>query len=290
MVCAAGPGTLDIVTRAVSQKLSEQLGQPVVVENRPGAGTSIGEEMVARSVPDGYTLVMTGMTLATAQFLRSNMKYDPIKDLAPISLIATAGNVLVVNQSLPVKSVKDLIELSKSRGKPLFYGVAVYGASGHIASELFQQMTGTKFEGVPYKGGSGQSLQGLLAGDIDMTFDNIPPTLAHIRGGKLRPLAVTSSKRSPQLPNVPTMAEEGLAGYAISAWFGMLGPAGIPSEIAKRVQLETARALAAPEVKERLGSLGFEAVGNSPEEFRAFISAESDKLGRVIRTAGMKSQ
>lgn len=290
MICPCGPGTLDILTRTVSQKLAEQFRQPVIVESRPGAGTSIGEEATAKAAPDGYTLVMTGLPLVTAQFLRTNLPYDPLKDLDPVSLVATAGNVLVVNSSLPVKSVGELIELSKSRSKPMFYGVPVYGASGHIAAELFQQMTGVKFSPVPYKGGSGLTLQALLTAEIDMTFDNIPPAMGHIRSGRLRAIAVTSPKRSPQLPEVPTMAEAGLPGYAISAWFGMLAPAGTPLEILKTLHAETVKALASADTTERFAKLGFEPVGSSPDEFRQFIAAESVKMGQVIRSAGMKPQ
>ena len=289
MICPAGPGTLDILTRTISQKLSEFLGQPVIVENRPGATTSIGEEVVARSAPDGYTLVMSGLPLAIAQFLRTNPTYDAQRDLAPISLVTTTGNVLVVHPSLPVKTVRELIDLAKSRPQPMFYGMPLIGATGHLAAEMFNQMAGTTFVRVSYKG-SAASLRGLLAGELQMTFDNIPPTIGYIRSGKLRALAVTSAKRSPLLPDVPTMAEAGLPGFAISAWFGMLAPAKTPPEILNKLHAETVKALAAADTKERFANLGFKPIGSTPGEFRRFIAAEAAKLGPVIRAAGMKPE
>jgi len=289
MICPSGPGTLDILTRLVSQKLSESLGQPVIVESRPGATTSVGEELVARSSPDGYTLIMSGITLATVQFLRANLTYDPQKDLDPISLVATLGNVLVVNPSLPVKTVRELIDYAKSRQQPMFYGTPSNGSSGHLAAEMFNQMTGTKFVQVPYKG-SAASLQDLLAGQIQMTFDNIPTAGPYINSGKLRALAVTSAQRSPRLPEVPTMAEAGLTGYAVNAWFGMLAPSKTPPEILNKLSAETAKALGTVEIKERFANLGFEPVSTTPEEFRRFIAAEAAKLGPVIRAAGMKPE
>ena len=287
MIVPAGPGTLDIVTRSVSSKLAASLGQPVVVENRPGATTAIGEEFVARSAPDGYTLVTSGLPLATAMVLRANPTFDPQKDLEPVSLMASAGNVLVVNPSLPVKTVRELIDYSKTQPNPLFYGTPSHGATGHLAAEMFNMMAGTKFQQVPYKG-SALSLQDLIAGQINMTFDNIPPTIAHVRSGKLRALAVTSAARSPLMPEVPTMAEAGLPGYQITGWFGILAPGKTPADIVNRLSAETVKAVASADIRERFANIGFDPIGSTPEEFRKFLAAESVKYGQVVKASGMK--
>lgn len=289
MICPTAPGgTLDIVCRTMAQKLSELLGQPMVVENRPG-NTSIGEEAASKSTPDGYNVVMTGITLATTPYLRSNLGYDAQKDFAPISLVATSGNVLVVHPSNPAKTVKELIEYSKTRGSPMFYGTPSVGSTGHIAAEMFNQAAGTKFQQIPYKG-SALALQDLIAGQIHMTFDNIPVAIGHIRSGKIRPIAVTSARRSPQLPDVPTIAESGLTGYQISAWFGLLAPANTPDAAVQRLNAETLKALASSDIKERFANLGFEPAGNSPEEFRRFIRNEYERIGVVVKAAGIKPE
>lgn len=290
MICpSAAGGTLDIVTRAVALKLADSLGQPMVVENRPGVSTSIGEEAAARSKPDGYTLLMTGITLASSPYLRANLPFDPQKDFAPISLVATAGNVLVVNPSLAAKSVAELIQLSKSQSQPLFYGTPSFGSTGHLAAEMFNQAAGTRFQHIPYKG-SAIAIQDLIAGQIQMTFDNIPVAIGHIRSGKLRALGVTSAQRSALLPDVPTIAESGLPGYQINAWFGMLAPAGTPSEILTRLHAETVKALATSDLKERFANLGFAPISNTPDEFRLFIQSEANRIGKVVKDAGIKPE
>lgn len=289
VVPAAAGGTVDLVSRAVSQKMAALLGQPVVVENRAGATTSIAEEHVAKSDPDGYTLLMSGITLATQPYMRRDLPYDPLRDFSYISLVATSGNVIVVNNALPVRTVADLIRLAKSSPKPLHYGTPAFGATGHLAAEMFNQMAGTQLKQVPYKGAA-PALQDLIAGQIEMTFDNIPAAIGHIRAGRIRPIAVTSATRSRHLPDVPTVAEAGLPGYEIVAWFGMTAPAGVPPEIIDRLHAAVIAALRAPEVRERLDTLAFEPAGTTPAEFLDFVKAETDKLGRVIRAAGMKPQ
>jgi tripartite-type tricarboxylate transporter receptor subunit TctC len=289
VVPAAAGGTVDLVSRAVSQKMSELLGQSVLVENRAGATTSIAEEHVAKSEPDGYTLLMSGITLATQPYMRTNLPYDPLRDFAYISLVATSGNVIVVNPNLPVRTVRELIDLAKSSPKPLHYGTPAFGATGHLAAEMFNQMAGTSLKQVPYKGAA-PALQDLIAGQIEMTFDNIPAAIGHIRNGRIRPIAVTSATRSRQLPDVPTVAEAGLPGYEIVAWFGMTAPARTPTDVVSRVHATVVRALQDPAVRERFDSLGFDAVGSTPAEFLAYVRAETDKLGHVIRAAGMKPQ
>jgi len=289
VVPAAAGGTVDLVSRAVSQRMAALLGQPMVVENRAGATTSIAEEHVAKSAPDGYTLLMSGITLATQPYMRRDLPYDPLRDFSYISLVATSGNVIVVNNALPVRTVADLIRLAKSSPKPLHYGTPGNGTLMHLTAEMFNQMAGTQLKQVPYKGAA-PALQDLIGGQIEMTFDNIPAAIGHIRAGRIRPVAVTSATRSRQLPEVPTIAESGLPGYEIVAWFGMTAPAGVPPEIINRLHGAVIGALNTPEVRERLDALAFEPAGSTPAEFLEFVKAETDKLGRVIRAAGMKPQ
>jgi tripartite-type tricarboxylate transporter receptor subunit TctC len=289
VVPAAAGGTVDLLTRAVAVKLGDLLGQPLVVENRAGATTSIAEEFVVRQSPDGYTLLMSGITLATQPFMRANLPYDPQQDFTMISLVATSGNVIVVNPAVPAKTVKELIELAKSSPTPMFYGTPAFGATGHLAAEMFNQMAGTALRQVPYKGAA-PALQDLMAGQIHMTFDNIPAAISYIRSGKIRAIAVTTAKRDRQLPDVPTIAESGLPGYEIVAWFGMVAPAKLPPEITGRLHAEIVKALKDPVVMERLERIGFDPVGSTPAEFLAYVKAEADKLGKVIKAAGMKPQ
>ena len=289
VVPAAAGGTVDLLSRSLSQKLGELLGQPMIVENRAGASTSIAEEYVVRSTPDGYTLLMSGITLATQPYMRADLPYDPQRDFAMISVIATTGNVIVVNPNVPAKTVKELIELARTSSRPLHYGTPAFGATGHLAAELFNLMAGIKLVQVPYKGAA-PALQDLIAGQIEMTFDNIPAAIGHIRNGKIRAIAVTSANRDRQLPDVPTIAESGLPGYEIVAWFGMVAPAKTPADIIGRLHAEIVRTLKDPGVQERIGKLGFEGVGNTPAEFAAFVKSEDAKLGKVIRAAGMKPQ
>lgn len=289
IVPAAAGGTVDLLARAVSVKLGDLLGQTMIVENRPGATTSIAEEYVVRQAPDGYTLLMSGITLATQPFMRANLPYDPQKDFTMISLVATSGNVIVVNPAVPVKTVTDLIQLAKSSPTPLYYGTPAFGATGHLAAEMFNQMAGTKLRQVPYKGAA-PALQDLIGGQIHMTFDNIPAAINFIRSGKIRAVAVTTAKRDRQLPDVPTIAESGLPGYEIVAWFGMVAPAKLPPEITGRLHAEIVKALKDPIVLERLDKIGFEPVGSTPAEFLAYVKSEAAKLGTVIRKSGMKPQ
>ncbi len=289
IVPTAAGGTVDIITRTLSPRLAEMLGQSVVVENRAAASTSVGEEAVVRAAPDGYTLLMSGLTLATTPLLRRDLPYDPQADLAPISLVATAANVLVVNPALPVTSVQGLVALARTRTEPLFYGTPSFGATGHFAAEMFNQMAGTRFQHVPYKG-SALALQDLLAGQIQMTFDNIPAAISHINSGRLRALGVTSLTRSAQLPNVPTIAEAGLPGYVMTGWFGLLAPAHTNPDIIARVQVDTQRALERPELRERFAALGFDPVGSTADAFRKHIAEEAVRMGRIARAAGMKQE
>jgi tripartite-type tricarboxylate transporter receptor subunit TctC len=289
IVPSAPGGTLDVMTRAMTQQLGAGLGQPAIVENRAGSATTVAEEYVARSAPDGYTLLMSGTSRATNAHLYAKLPYDPLRDLTGISLVATSGNVLIVNPSLPAKTVSELIELARSSPTPLFYGTAAYGSSSHLAAELFRQLAGVNLVQVPYKGAA-PAIADLLGGQIHMTFDNIPVALPHIRSGRLRALGVTSARRSPLLPDVPTIAEAGLPDYEMTAMFGLAAPARTPAEVVARLGAEAMRALQTPQLKERFISLGFDPVGSSPEEYNRVVAAEYQRLGKLIRDAGLKPQ
>ena len=288
IVPAAAGGTIDILARVFSVRLSAGLGQPVVVENRAGAGTNIGMEAVARSAPDGYTFLMGGVTIATNPALYAKLAFDPAKDLVPVSLVVSSGNVLAVNPELPVNSVKELLEYARAHPGELNLGSPSSGSTPHLAGELFSALTGVKMVHVPYKGAAA-GLNDLIAGRVQLSFDNIPPAIPHVRGGKLRALAVTSARRSALLPEIPTMIEAGIAGFDVSAWFGLLAPAGTPREAIQRVQAETAKALQAGELRERLNQLGFDVVGGTPEAFAELIRGETLRWSRIIRDSGARA-
>ena len=288
IVPAAAGGTIDILARALSSKLSDGLGQPVVVENRPGAGTNIGMEAAVRAPADGHTAVIGGTPVAINRTLYSKMTFDPGKDLAPVSLLVMSGNVLVVNPSLPVKSVSELIAYARTRPGELHFGSPSTGSTPHLAGELFNSLAGVKMVHVPYKGAA-QGLTDLIGGRLQLSFDNIPPAIPHVRSGKLRALAVTASKRSNLLPELPTVAEAGLPGFDVSAWFGMLVPAATPRPVVQRLHGEIVKALGDPALRERLEALGFEVIGSTPEEFAARIGTETTRWARIIKESGAKA-
>ena len=289
IVPAAAGGTLDIIARTLAQGMGEGFGQIVVVENRATASTTVAEEYVARATPDGHTLFMAGTSRATNPHLYTQLSYNPLRDLASISLVATSGNALVVGPATPAKTVRELIDLARSRPGELLYGTAAHGSSGHLAGELFNQLAGTKLTRVPYRGAA-PALVDLLGGQIHMTFDNIPVVIPHVRAGRLRALGVTSAARSTLLPEVPTIAEAGLPGYEVTARFGLTIPAKTPKSRIARLNSEVLRALAPAPVRDRFANLGLEVVGSSPEEYQRLTIQESDRLGRVIRAAGIKPQ
>lgn len=289
IVPAAAGGTLDIIARTLSPGMSEGFRQPVVVENRATSSTTVAEEYVARATPDGHTMFMAGTSRATNPHLYIKLSYDPLRDLTSVSLVATSGNALVVGPATPAKTVRELIDLAKSRPGELLYGTAASGSSGHLAGELFNQLAGTKLTRVPYRGAA-PALVDLLGGQINMTFDNIPVVIPHVRAGRLRALGVTSAARSPLLPEVPTIAEAGLPGYEVTARFGLTIPAKTPKSRIARLNSEVLRALAPAPVRDRFANLGLEVVGSSPEEYQRLTIRESDRLGRVIRAAGIKPQ
>lgn len=287
-------GTTDILARAVGGELSKTWGQPVVIDNRPGAGGNIGSEIVAKSAPDGYTLLMgTVGTHAINQSLYSKLAFDPVKDFAPVTLVASVPNVLVLNAAFAEKNkisdVKSFVDYVKAHPGKLNMASSGNGTSIHLAGELFKAQTRTFMVHVPYRG-SAPAITDLLGGQADLMFDNLPSALPYIKAGRLRALGVTSSNPSPALPNVPPIAQTGgdLAGFEASSWFGILAPAGTPTETVNKLQQEIAKALASPAVKEKLVSQGADPVGNTPEQFAAHIQAETKKWAKVVKDSGAK--
>jgi tripartite-type tricarboxylate transporter receptor subunit TctC len=289
VVPAAPGGTVDLLARALAPELASRLGQPVIIENKPGANTHIGTEFTVRAPADGYTLCLSGMTLSTDPWLYRGLPYDPQKDLTPVVLLATSGNVLVVNPGLPARDVEGLIRLARSRPGALHFGTPAIGATGHLAGELFNARAGTQITAVHYKGAA-PALTDLIAGSIDMTFDNIPAALQYIRSGRLRALAVTSVRRSAVLPEVPTLDEAGLPGYDLSAWFGLTARAGTQGRIIATLNQAVRSALASGSVRDRMLALGFEPAAGSPEAFAALIDRDRERLGALIRAAGISAQ
>lgn len=279
-------GPTDSMARALAQKLSKRLGQQVVVDNRGGAGGSIAAEMVARSEPNGYTLFFgTTGTMAINPSLYANLRYDPVKDFAPISLMATTMNVLVVNPRIPARSLSELVALAKAKPGELTYGSAGYGSSNHLSGELLGSSTGIKIRHVPYKG-SAPALVDLLGGRISMMFDTIAQETQNIASGKVIALAVTGSKRSPLLPAVPTAQETGLKGFDVTIWYGVLAPHGTPSSVIDRLQHEIAAVMATDEMKQRMRAQGAEARTTTPAEFTALIKSDIAKWAPVVKNSG----
>ena len=284
-----GGGT-DIVGRMMAQKFSESFGHTVIVDNRGGATGNIGTELAARAAPDGYTLLMGNVAPnAINVSLFNKIPFDPVKDFAPISLIAATPNILVVNPAVPVKTIKDLIALAKAKPGAYNYASAGIGSSSHLAGALFGILTHTDIVHVPYKGG-GIALVDVLSGQTQLYFATMPAAMPHVKSGKLRPVAVTTEKRSQTLPEFPTIAEAGVAGYEASTWYGLLAPAQTPRPIVTRLHGESIKILSAPDLRGKLTSQGFEPVGNTPEQFAAYIQSEIAKWGKVIREAGIRAE
>ena len=281
-------GTTDILGRTIAEKLSVALGQPVVIENKPGAGGGVGAEMVAKSPPDGYTIM--GGTISTHAInasLYKNLGYDPVRDFAPITLIARVPNMLVINPALPAKDVKELIALLKANPGKYSFASSGNGTSQHLSGELFKTMTGVDMQHIPYKG-SPPALADVVGGQVAMTFDNITTAWPLAKGGKLRAIAVTTAARSSIAPEIPTLAEAGLVGYEVGSWQGVFAPAGTPPEIVKRLNTEIVRIINSPDVREKLAALGAEPAPNSPEEFAALVKADVAKWADVVKKSGAK--
>ncbi|MBI4190333.1 MAG: tripartite tricarboxylate transporter substrate binding protein [Betaproteobacteria bacterium] len=284
---AGGPS--DIVSRAVGKRMSEVLGQPVVIENRAGAGGNIGAEVVAKSAPDGYTVLLGGSYLTIAPSLYLKLPYDPEKDFAPIGLIVSNQYVLVTHPAVPARNVKELIRLAKSKPGQLNYGSAGIGSPPHLAGELLKTMAGINAGHIPYKGAT-PALVDLIGGHIDYYFGGISGALPHVKTGKIRALAVTSSRRSSQLPEVPTVAESALPGYDITTWFGLLAAAGTPRDIVKKLNGVIVSIVNEPELKNYLIGQGVEPVTNTPEQFSVYIRSEISKFAKIVKAAGIKPE
>jgi tripartite-type tricarboxylate transporter receptor subunit TctC len=282
-------GPLDTVARLLGQKVAESTKQPVVVDNKPGAGGNIGADAVAKSPPDGYTILMGAVaTHAINPTLYANIPYDAVRDFIPVTQVASTPNVLVVHPSIPAASVREFIAYAKANPGKLNFGSGSTGSAGHLAGELFKAMAGVDMTHVPYKGAA-PAMNDLIGGQIQLMFDNLASSLAQVRAGKVRALAVTTAKRTALAPDLPTIAESGLPGFDISTWFGIFVPAATPREIVDRLHAEFTAALAAPELREKMLNLGAEPVGSTPEEFARYIRGEAEKYARVIRSSGARA-
>lgn len=288
VVAYAAGGGVDIVTRTVGQKLSELIGRPVVVDNRPGASTNIGSELVAKAAPDGYTLLMASSANATNMTLFRKPPYDTLRDFAPVTQVGCGPQVLVTSPSFAARSVKELLALARAKTGQLSYASGGNGSSQHLTGELFKQMGKVDIVHVPYKGGA-PALIDVIGGQVAYMFINTLEALPHAKSGRLKVLAVASAKRTAVFPQTPTFAEAGFPGFESVAWWGVLAPAGTPKEVIGRLHAEIAKALTAPEVKERFAGLGAETVGSTPEQFGAFLREEIQRWGKVIRTLGIKA-
>ena len=282
-------GPVDISARLLAPKLQQALGQPFLVENKPGAGGNIGADFVAKSAPDGYTIGMGAIaTHAINPALMANVPYDPIRDFRHLALVVQVPNVLVVNPELPARSVKELIALAKAQPGKLDFASGSTGSTGHLAGELFKQMTGTYMVHIPYKGAP-PAVADLLAGRVHLMFDNLASALPNVRAGKLRALAVTTLRRSSALPDLPTLDEAGLKGFDMTTWWGVMGPAKLPPDVAQRLSAEILKALDSADVKERLRAMGMEGSPvRTPEQFTAFVEAEAKLYARLVKVSGAK--
>jgi tripartite-type tricarboxylate transporter receptor subunit TctC len=282
-----GGGT-DILGRLIAERLAAALGQPVVVENRGGAGGNVGAEAAARAAPDGYTLVLVAPSLAISPSLYAKLNYDPVKDFAPISLVATVPNVMVTHPAVPAQTLQEFIAVARAKPGTLNFGSGGNGTSNHLAGELFNIVTGARLVHIPYKGVN-LAMQDVISGQIHLVVIGIPAAAPHIKAGRLRALALIAPQRVPALPEVPTVAEAGLADFEVTTWYGVLAPAGTPPAVIVRLNSELGKIMHSPQVNERLASMGTEPRTSTPEEFAAYIKQEMAKWGDVIRKANLKA-
>ena len=290
LIVASSPGSgVDIVARIMAQKVSTSLGQQVVVDNRAGAGANLGAEVAAKSPADGYTLLMGTPAHTINVSLYSGLGYDVVRDFAPVSLVSTGQYVVIVHPSVPARTARELIALAKARPGALGFGSAGPGNSTHLAGELFNSMAGIRMLHVPYKG-SGPAMVDLMSGEIQVMFANITAGLPYIRNQRVRGLAVTGPKRTPQAPDLPTVAETALPGYAVTSFFGVLAPTGTPASVIAKLNAEIVKAVHSPEVRSSLAHEGAEGIGSSPEDFAAYIRAEIPKWAVAVKTAGLQGQ
>ena len=281
-------GSADILARAIGQKAGEGLGQTLVVENRPGAGTAIGAEALARSAPDGYAVMIgTVSSHAINPALNPKLPFDPVKDFTAVSLVATIPFAMIVHPSVQAKNVQEFVALARAKPGSFNYSSAGNGTSNHLAGELFKSMAGIDIVHIPYKG-SAPALNDLVAGQVALMFDLVLTAAPHVKSGAARGLAVTGAQRSSVLPELPTVAESGLPGYEVSAWFGIFAPAGVPEPVVQRLNAEFVKALRDSDLRQRLASQGAEPLTSTPAEFAAYLRSEIDKWGKVVKAAGMK--
>lgn len=290
MIVPSAPGSgPDIMARTIGQKLTEAWGQPVVIEARPGAGGIIGSEAAAKSPPDGYTLIMGNAgSHSVNPGLYRKLPYDPLKDFAPVVLVSSAPNILIVHPSLPVKSVKDLIVLARTRPGDLTFGSGGNGSTAHLSGELFRTLAGINIVHVPFKGAPAAVL-GVITGEISLAILNLPPALPHVKSGKLKALGVSTARRSTAVPELPTIAEAGLPGYEATAWYGVLAPAGTPRDIVAKLNAEIVKSLRTGEMKKRIGADGGEVIASTPEEFTAVMKTDIAKWAKVVQASGARA-
>jgi len=285
---AAGGGN-DIVARLLAQKLTDAWGQSVVVDNRPGAATAIGAEIVARAIPDGYTIMLTSVSFAINAGMRKQLPFDPVRDFATITQVARVPQIMVVNPAVPAATLAEFIALAKAKPGQLNYASAGTGSSTHLAMELFMDMTGTKLNHVPYKG-TAPGLTDVIAGHVQITFDAIPPTLPHVKSNRVRALAIGGTQRFPTLPDVPTLAEAGLPNYTFQSWFGIFAPARTSEAVVRTLNRELVRIIALPETRKAFVELGIEPVGTSPEDFGKYLRAEIARWSDVMRAHNIRGE
>ncbi len=282
-------GSTDVVFRILAPRLSEHLGQTVIIDNRPGGGATIGMDIVAKSAPDGYTLGVANLSFGANPFVLSKIPFDTERDLAPVSLVTLVPLVVAVHPSLPVRSIKELIALAKARPGTINYGSAGNASANHLATESFAYMTGAKMVHVPYKGG-GPAVVSVVGGETAVLFATIPSSVQHFKSGRLIGLAVSTPKRDPTLPDLPTMAEAGVPGYEVYEWQGVVVPTGTPGAVISRLYQEIVKTLALPDIKERIASVGAVPVGSTPEELAAFIKKELSSWAKVVKAAGIRAE
>jgi len=285
---AAGGGN-DIVARLLAQKLTDAWGQSVVVDNRPGAATAIGAEIVAKAIPDGYTIMLTSVSFAINAGMRKQLPFDPVRDFATITQVARVPQIMVVNPAVPATTLAEFIALAKAKPGQLNYASAGTGSSTHLAMELFMDMTGTKLNHVLYKG-TAPGLTDVIAGHVQITFDAIPPTLPHVKSNRVRALAIGGTQRFPTLPDVPTLAEAGLPNYTFQSWFGIFAPARTPEAVVRTLNRELVRIIALPETRKAFVELGIEPVGTSPEDFGKYLRAEIARWSDVMRAHNIRGE
>jgi tripartite-type tricarboxylate transporter receptor subunit TctC len=283
-----GAGVTDIMARLVGQHLSARIGQQIVIDNRPGASGILGSEVVSRAAPDGYTLLVANVSLVVNPFLYPKMPYDPLKDFVPVTMINSAPLLLVVHPSIPAKSVTELIAFAMSHPGQLNYGSGGLGSTPYLAAELFKSLAGIDVVHVPYKGGA-PALSDLVGGQLTFMIENMPGTMPYAKAGNLRALAITSPQRTELAPELPTMAEAGVPGYEISGWNGLFAAKGTPPDIVARLHSEVTKILRTPEVRQELATLGAEPVGDTPDEFAAFLRADAARWGKIIQEKGIRS-